>query len=143
MCICMCQTLLSREVSSTLLLRNFINSLSTLSFLALLTCAKLSFLSLAEQCPTKFCLDCTGNISAVPEQNFIRFQILDNSANVNHVLTFIHDLCTLHVHLKLMCTGHFSAVPGRNLRKFQTLLLQTTLKIYKLQNMFCAQFVHA
>ena len=91
-----------------------------LDFLALMRCTKLRFLSLPQQCHTRSFKDWIGNIPAVSVRNLLKFHILHNAANINHLLTSKHDLCTVHAHLELMCTGNFSAVPERNFLKLQT-----------------------
>ena len=142
---CICARHFYTKVWSTQ--RNFypkvsLTHLPHLGFLASLSCAKLRFLSLAEQCHTQISLDRTGNISTVPERNLLKFPVLHNTVNVNPRLTLKHHFCTVHARLKLTRTGNFSAAPELNLLKFDTLLLQTTLTICKLQYMICVLFVH-
>ena len=111
-----------------------------LGFLASLSCAKLRFLSLAEQCHTLISLDCTGNISADPERNLLKFHVLHNTVNVNPRLTLKHDICTGHARLKLTCTGNFSAATELNLLIFET--LHTADNFNNLQTSINTQFVH-
>ena len=118
MYMCICARHFYTKVWSTQ--RNFypkvsLTHLPHLGFLASLSCAKLRFLSLAEQCHTLISLDCTGNISAVPEWNLLKFHVLHNTVNVNPRLTLKHDFCTVHAYLKLTRTGNFSEAPELNL----------------------------
>ena len=58
-----------------------------------------------------------GKTKSTTSLTGLRLEFDNNAANINHLLTLEHDLCTVHAHLKLMCTGNFSAVPEQNLLK--------------------------
>ena len=63
---------------------------------------------------------------AVPYSILCRFHLL-NSANVNHVATLEHDVCTEYARLNLACTCNFSAVTEQNSIQSQILLNSTNV----------------